>query len=174
MSNTSVKNANLVCLIWSSVLFWLRCSNRLSASAENPKYEGTRLYFYSKTKQMHQFSQIYFNFVVLLYIFRTVFLSIIRNLRLYIQHQLYVKQVSWLLASGNEFHTVPASKQSAESLWHIPDAVCTVLDSWWWTERPSETYRVLLQIKINLTKLVHLVRFTIEIYHDTRPYKHQI
>jgi hypothetical protein len=35
-------------------------------------------------------------------------------------------------------------------VWHIPDAVCTVLDSWWWTERPSETCRVLLQNEINL------------------------
>jgi len=32
---------------------------------------------------------------------------------------------------------LPASKQSAESVWHILDAVCTVLDSWWRTERPS-------------------------------------
>ena len=57
----------------------------------------------------------------------------------------------WLLASGNEmFHLVPVSKQSAESVWHIPDAVCTFSDSWWWMERPSETCRVLLQDKINL------------------------
>jgi hypothetical protein len=50
--------------------------------------------------------------------FRTVFPSIIRSLRLYTQHQVYVMQVLWLLASGNEmelqFHLVPASKQSAE------------------------------------------------------------
>jgi hypothetical protein len=35
-------------------------------------------------------------------------------------------------------------------IWHIPDTVCTVLDSWRWTERPSETCRVLFQNKINL------------------------
>jgi len=34
--------------------------------------------------------------------FRTVPPSIIRSLRLYIQHQVYVIQVLWLLASGNE------------------------------------------------------------------------
>ena len=49
--------------------------------------------------------------------FRTVPPSAIRSLRLYIQHQLYVIQVLWLLASGNElelqFHLVPASKQVA-------------------------------------------------------------
>jgi hypothetical protein len=46
---------------------------------------------------------------------RTVSPSIIRSLRLYIQHQLYVIHVLWLLASGIEmelrFHLVPASKQ---------------------------------------------------------------
>ena len=36
------------------------------------------------------------------------------------------------------------------SVWHIPVAVCTVLNSWWWTERPSETRRVLFRNKINL------------------------
>jgi hypothetical protein len=46
--------------------------------------------------------------------FRMVFPSLIRSLGLYIQHQVYVKQVLWLLASGNEMelHLVPTSKQS--------------------------------------------------------------
>jgi len=44
--------------------------------------------------------------------FRTVSLSIIRSLRLYIQHQVHVTQVQRLLASG------PASKQS-ENLYDI-------------------------------------------------------
>jgi len=34
--------------------------------------------------------------------FRTVSPSIIRSLRLYIQHEVYAIQVLWLLASGNE------------------------------------------------------------------------
>jgi hypothetical protein len=38
--------------------------------------------------------------------FRTVFSSIIRSLRLYIQHQVCVKQVLWLLASGNKVQIV--------------------------------------------------------------------
>jgi len=41
-------------------------------------------------------------------------------------------------------------KQSAVSVWHLPVAVCAVLNSWWWTERPSETCRVSFQNKINL------------------------
>jgi len=48
--------------------------------------------------------------------FRPVFSSIIRSPRLYIQHQVYVIEVRWLLASGHEmklqFHLVPASKLS--------------------------------------------------------------
>jgi hypothetical protein len=92
---------------------------------------------------MHNF-RVYW---ISLYMFRTVFSSIIRSSRLYTQHQVDVIQVSWLLASGHEmelqFQLVPASKKSAVSVWHISDAVCTVLDSWWWTERLSKTCRVI-------------------------------
>jgi hypothetical protein len=51
------------------------------------------------------------------------------------------------------------SRQVAVSVWHTPVAVCTVLNSWWWTERPSETCRVLCRNK-QFEKLVHLVDFT--------------
>jgi hypothetical protein len=57
--------------------------------------------FYSKTNQMHNISNLFY-FGTTLYMFRTVFPSTIRSLRLYIQHQVYVIQVLWLLASGNE------------------------------------------------------------------------
>ena len=90
-----------------------------------------------KTNQICNISNLFY-FGTTLYMFRTVSPSIIRNLRLYIQHQVYVIQVLWLFASGNEMeHLVLTSKQSTESLWHVPDAVCTVLDSWWLTERPK-------------------------------------
>jgi len=45
----------------------------------------------------------------------------------------------------NAFHLDPASKQSAKPVFHIPIVVCTVLDSWWWTENLSETCTVLFQ-----------------------------
>jgi len=57
------------------------------------------IYFYSKTNKMHKFLQ--FILGVAFYMFRTVFPSIIRNLRLYIQHQVYVIRFCVLLASGN-------------------------------------------------------------------------
>ena len=40
------------------------------------------------------------------YMFRTVFPSIVRSSRLYIQHQVYVIQVPWLLASGHEMELI--------------------------------------------------------------------
>jgi hypothetical protein len=72
-----------------------------------------------------------------LYMFRTVSPSIIRSLRLYKQH--HTIQVLWLLAS---------KQPTTEPVRY--DAVCTVLDSWWRTERPSKTCRVSFQNKINL------------------------
>ena len=47
---------------------------------------------------MHNISNLFY-FGTTLYMFRTVSPSIIKSLRLYIQHQLYVIQVLWLLVS---------------------------------------------------------------------------
>ena len=68
------------------------------------------IYFYSKTNQMHNISNLFY-FGTKLYMFRTVPPSIIRSLRLYIQH--HTIQVLCLFASGKgmESHLVPASKQ---------------------------------------------------------------
>ena len=97
------------------------------------------IYFNNITNQIHNISNLFY-FGTTLYMFRTVSPSIIRSLRRYIQHQVYVIQVLWLLAS----------KQATVSIWHTTDAVCIVLDSWWWGKRPSETCRLLFQNKINL------------------------
>ena len=93
--------------------------------------------------------------------FWTVFPSIISSSRLYIQHQAFAV---CLLAGTrwNQFHLVPASKQTAVYVWQMPVAVCTVLNCWWWMERPSETFSVIPKY-IKFDTLVHLVGFTIEI-----------
>jgi hypothetical protein len=54
------------------------------------------IHFYSKTNQMHNISD-FFYFGTALYMFWTVSPSIIRCLRLYIQH--HTIQVLWLLAT---------------------------------------------------------------------------
>ena len=56
------------------------------------------IYFYSKTNQMYNISNLFY-FGTKLYMFRTVSQSIIRSLRLYIQHHVYIIQVLWLLGS---------------------------------------------------------------------------
>jgi len=47
---------------------------------------------------MHNIANLFY-FGTTLYMFRTVSPSIIRSLKLYIEHQVYVVQVLWLLAS---------------------------------------------------------------------------
>jgi hypothetical protein len=114
------------------------------------------VHFYSKTNEMHQFLKF------ILFFSRTPYVA--DGLSVHHQESKTVHTASGIcqtdsaecLLAGmrwnwfSQFHLVPASKQSAESVWHKLDAICTVLDCWWWTERPSETCTVLLQNKINL------------------------
>jgi len=55
--------------------------------------------FSSKSNKMHQCLNLFY-FWKTLYMFRTVFPSIIRRSRLYIQQQAHVKQNCWLLAAS--------------------------------------------------------------------------
>ena len=57
-------------------------------------------------------------------------ISVVKPTRLYIQ----LSNGYWCLLS---------SMQTAVSVWHMPVAVFTVLNCWWWTERPSETCSVI-------------------------------
>jgi len=51
---------------------------------------------------------------------------------------------------SNRYCCLLVSKQTAVSVWQMIVTVCTVLKSWWWTERQSETCWVSFQNKINL------------------------
>ena len=93
--------------------------------------------FCIKTNKLHQCIKFILFFGMTLYTFRVVFPSIISSSRLYIQLS---NRYCWLLAC----------KQIAVSFWQMSVAVCTVLNCWWWTERPSETCRASFQNKINL------------------------
>jgi hypothetical protein len=39
------------------------------------------------------------------------------------------------------------ARQVAAAIWHMPVAICAVLSSWWWTERPSKTCTVFYKNK---------------------------
>ena len=83
-----------------------------------------------RTLQKHRPSYFTFHFIfgIKLYMFRTVPLPIIRSFSLYTQ-QWYVIQVCCLQAVSKP----------------VSIAVCTVKNSWWWTEELSKTCRVLFQ-----------------------------
>jgi hypothetical protein len=50
--------------------------------------------------------------------------------------------LAWVSWSNSPTLAVAASKLDI-----IPDAVCTVLSSWWWAEKQPETCRALTVIK---------------------------
>ena len=64
---------------------------------------------------MHNILNLFY-FGTTLYIFRMVSPSIIRSLRLYIKHKLYVIQVLWLLASGTEMEILGAASKQPQYL----------------------------------------------------------
>ena len=104
--------------------------------------------------------------------FRTVPLSITRSFSLY-TYQWYVSyRLGDSLRAGSGRSSVPillASYQQTSMTYTI--AVCTVKNSGWWSEKLSETCRVLFQNKFE--KLVHLGDFIIRIYHDARSRERQ-
>jgi len=86
--------------------------------------------------------------------FRTVRLSIIRNLFTVHSPMVYVIQVCKQLSSRN---ICSCSKAVYKPVWHIPLLSVQWINSWWWTEELSETCRVSCQNKF--VKLVQLVGF---------------
>jgi len=94
-----------------------------------------------------------------LYMFRTVPLFIIRSFSLYTQQ--------WCMS--HRFADRLRSCQKTCMTYTI--AVCTLKNSWWWTEELSETCRVSFRNKFE--KLVHLVGFIIRICHDAWSHEHK-
>ena len=92
---------------------------------------------------------------------RTVSPSIIRSLRLYIQHQVYVIQVLWLFAS-----------KQPQNLYGMLLYVQSETPDDGRRDRPKHV-ECCSKIK-QICDIVLLVGFTIEIYYDARSYKRQI
>jgi len=74
----------------------------------------------------------------------------------------YVVQVCWQLESRIRAELVPSRSCSQA----VNKTVCTVKNSWWWTEKPSETCTILFQKKFE--KWMHVVGFIIRIFHSAR------
>ena len=107
-------------------------------------------FLFNKTKDA-LISQIYF--VMKLYMFRTVPLSIIRSLFIVRSEMVYVIQVCRQLSNRPEW-------SCSKAVWHTPLLIVQWINSWWWTEELSEIFRVSCQNKF--VKLVHLVGFIIK------------
>jgi len=103
---------------------------------------------------------IYF-FYKFLYMSQAVPAYIVRSTELYIERQVlsdqYCCYCEW---DGRQFHLIHDSSSIGLT---IPDAVCTVLCSWWWAEEPPETCRTIYRNK-QIKKTLHLVGCTLEIY----------
>jgi len=87
-----------------------------------------------------------------LYMFLTVCLSIIRSLFTVHSAMVYVIHVCRQLS-----RSICSSKAVYKPVWHIPLLSVHWINSWWWTNKLSETCRVSCQNKF--VKLVHLVGF---------------
>jgi hypothetical protein len=104
--------------------------------------------------------------------FRTVPLSIIRSF--YCTHSNDVCHTRLLTAveqdqdvpSWSCLQTVSKPVCCQQTCMTYTIAVCTVKNSWWWTEELSETCRDSFQDKFE--KLVYLVGFVIRICHEAR------
>jgi len=69
--------------------------------------------------------------------------------------------------AGRGWNFVPSwscSKTVYKPVWHLPLLSVQWVNSWWWTDELSETYRVSLQNKF--VKLVHLVGFITKIFEE--------
>ena len=97
--------------------------------------------------------------------FRTAPLSIIRSFQLYIQqwYMLYMFVDSLRAGRGWILILLVSCQQNCMT---YTIAVCTVINSWWWTEELSETFRVLLQNKFE--ELVHLFGCIVRIFQEAR------
>jgi len=138
---------------WNCRYFY-RCSNwGRGGSITNYQFY---IFFIIKPTRCTNFKKNYF--VMKLYMFRTVHLSIIRSLFTVHSAVVYVIQVCRQLSSRTrmelKFHPGPTWK-----LWHIPWLRAQWINSCWWTQELSKTYRVSCQIKF--VKLVYLVGFNI-------------
>ena len=78
--------------------------------------------------------------------FKDFHLGNYRNLPRYISWIWHSEdRASWYILAGSGCSTLIPLASSQHNNYDIPIAVCIVLDSWWWTKKQSETFRVLFQ-----------------------------
>jgi hypothetical protein len=107
-----------------------------------------------------------------LYMFRTVPLSNIRSFSLYTQQWYMSYSLTGSLRAGSVSGSWSCSQASCQTVWHIP-----LLCVQWKTPDVGQRNcpkHVEFHSKNNFEKLVYLVGFIIQIYHDARSHEYQI
>ena len=112
-------------------------------------------FFIEKNQPDAPISQIYF--VMELYMFRTVRLSIISSLFTVHSALVYMSYRFVDIFEQDQDGTAVPSWACSKPVWHIPLLSVQWINCWWWTEELSETCRVSWQNKFG--KLMHLVGF---------------
>jgi hypothetical protein len=87
------------------------------------------IYFYNKTNMMHQFVKFILSRGSTLHVMDGHSIHHQLSKTVHTETGICRNRFCRLLAGRKEMGLVPASKQSEESVRHISDAVCTVLDS---------------------------------------------
>ena len=106
-------------------------------------------------------SQIYFGNK--LYMFRTVPLSIIRSFSLYTQQWYMSYSFADSLQAGSGWNILILLDNCQQTYMTYTIAVCTVKNSWLWTEELPETCKVYFQNKFE--KSSHLVGFYFRVHN---------
>ena len=112
-------------------------------------------------------------FLQMLYMFQAVPPPIIRSTQPYIQLQLLSTDTAARRFRGldgtdcSSLHLIHDT--SKQQYWlTVPEALCTVMCSWWWAEEPPETCSA--SVELNKSRNVHLLGCNLELYQ--RSYCH--
>jgi hypothetical protein len=107
-------------------------------------YTGTFciLLLITKPTRCTNFTNLFFG--IKLYMFSTVPLSIIRSFSLYTQQWYMCWQLASRIRTELQFPPDPA-RSCQQTCMTYTTAVCTLKNSWWWTEELSERCSILFQ-----------------------------
>jgi hypothetical protein len=152
--------------LFCAVCFWSFCYSYISfvrlGTYKFDVHISVHRKYISKVQPQHATFSWSIYLYKLLYMFQVIPPPIIRSTKLYIERQVLSKHYCWLLLSWMRWNL------DISIGFKIPDAVCTVLCSWWWAEESTETCRAIYRNK-QIEKTLHLVGCTLEFRRNRLP-----
>ena len=136
------------------------------------KFQKSNTYQYPTDKKVRKLFKVPTYFGTTLYMFRTVSPYSNRSLRMYIQHQVYVIQVLWLLASKQPqdlyVHLVGFTTKYSCIVMHVPTNVKIQHNSLWNSRRGDGSHGILVQVLNQFDDLVTCHGRFVELFVDVR------